>query len=312
MNKLSIFILFVIPAIFAWKPRFTGHRGGYTGVENTVESYTNGVELYHYSGLECDVRVTKDGQYVSCHDDSITGDKGKMVVKDHTLEELKSNLITQTRGNKTYTGHICTMDEYLSICKVKNVVPIIELKSAVGINSTDMTNFAGLDEKVKFYGLQDKAIYISFNAGSLEYILQHYPGYRVNYLMNEMDDEKFAWLQKWKVSPSIKVGGFGLTEMKKLKNAGLDAACWCVNSKENYLKYARDIGVFMMTCDYLFPDEMPEVDYPWFGNMLITNKVLKKAQRLQLLESKAEEEEDNNSIEKKELEDDEELIRHMH
>ena len=41
--------------VWAWKPLFVGHRGCNIGVENTAEAYRNGVDVYGYDGLECDV-----------------------------------------------------------------------------------------------------------------------------------------------------------------------------------------------------------------------------------------------------------------
>ena len=71
---------------YAWKPIFAGHRGSYTGVQNTVEAYRNGVDKYGYSGLECDVRVTADGKYVICHDETTNSLGGSLTVATATLE----------------------------------------------------------------------------------------------------------------------------------------------------------------------------------------------------------------------------------
>ena len=46
---------------WAWKPLLVGHRGCNLGVENTVQAYRNGVDIYGYDDLECDARVTSDG-----------------------------------------------------------------------------------------------------------------------------------------------------------------------------------------------------------------------------------------------------------
>ena len=62
--------LAVAAEAWAWKPLFVGHRGCNIGVENTAEAYRNGVDVYGYDGLECDVRVTKDGFYVISHDET--------------------------------------------------------------------------------------------------------------------------------------------------------------------------------------------------------------------------------------------------
>ena len=140
MKRLFITLAVVALAVdaWAWKPLFVGHRGCNIGVENTAEAFRNGVDVYGYDGLECDVRVTKDGFYVISHDETTNRVGGNLTVADATLAELQAEVYTQTRGGVTYTGHICTVDEYLTICIEKGVFPVIELKWTTGINNNDM------------------------------------------------------------------------------------------------------------------------------------------------------------------------------
>ena len=260
--KLFISLLMILCAssyAFAWKPIFAGHRGGYTGVQNTVESYRNGVEKYGYSGLECDVRVTSDGKYVISHDETTNSLGGSLTVANATLDELKAETLTQTRGGITYTGHICTVDEYLDICVEKSVFPIIELKWATGINNNDMTNFAGLLDLVKAHKLESKAIFLTSMKQSIEYIRTNYPDLNCQFLTGQYWANHFDWCVKWKVTPSIQIGYFDIHTVKKFHDAGLKVAMWTVNSEANYTKYGN-MGVYMMTCDYLYPSQMPELE----------------------------------------------------
>ena len=160
---------------WAWKPLFVGHRGCNIGVENTAEAYCNGVDVYGYDGLECDVRVTKDGFYVISHDETTNRLGGHLTVADATYAELRAEEYTQTRGGVTYTGHICTVAEYLAICVEKGVFPVIELKWTTGINNNDMSNFDGLAHLVIDQGLADKVIFLTSMKKSQEYIAEHYP-----------------------------------------------------------------------------------------------------------------------------------------
>ena len=131
--SLSIILCMAINA-YAWKPVFVGHRGSYKGVANTEEAYRNGVDHYGYSGLECDVRVTSDKEYVILHDETTNSLGGNLNVATSTLAELKAETLKQTRGGIAYTGKICTVAEYLDICVEKNAFPMIELKWTTGIN----------------------------------------------------------------------------------------------------------------------------------------------------------------------------------
>ena len=146
MKKTILLITMTLLAMIAvaQQPMYVGHRGCALGVENTAAAFRLGVDYYHYDGLECDVRVTKDGQYVISHDETTERLGGNLTVADATLFELQSEVYTQTRYETTYTGHICTVAEYLDICVEKGVFPVIELKWTTGINNNDISNFAGL------------------------------------------------------------------------------------------------------------------------------------------------------------------------
>ena len=267
MKKLLSLLIMTcsIMSVYAWKPIFVGHRGSYKGVSNTVEAFRNGVDVYGYTGLECDVRVTADGKYVIMHDETTNSLGGNLTVATATLEQLKAETLTQTRGGVTYTGQICTIEEYLDICNEKNVFPIIELKWSTGINSNDMTNFPGLYALVKSKGLDDKVVFLTSMQKSLEYVKTNYPTAKCQYLISTYSDERFEWCKKWNIEPSMSVGSFDFATTKKFHHAGFNVACWTVNSLANYNNYGN-MGVYMMTCDYLEPSDMPELtDIEW-GN----------------------------------------------
>lgn len=258
-----ITLLSVATGAFAWKPIFAGHRGSYRGVANTAEAYRNGVDYYHYTGLECDVRVTKDGHYVILHDNT-TGSlcpDADIDAQQSTLAELKALDLKQTRGGVTYTGKICTVEEYLDICIEKNAFPIIELKWTTGINTNDMSNFAGLLQLVTSKGLREKAIFLTSMNKSIEHIKTNYPDVTCQYLLSSDSDTKFEFCKKWKVNPSFSAGALTPAIVTRYRQAGFEVAAWTVNTEANYKKYG-EMGCFMMTCDYLRPDDMPELAQP--------------------------------------------------
>ncbi len=265
MRKLALLLVSAAIALqaSAWKPLFVGHRGCIKGVENTVEAYRNGVDVYNYDGLECDVRVTSDGQYVISHDEATTRLGGTLTVASATLEDLKAETLTQTRSGVTYTGTICTVSEYLDICVEKNVFPVIELKWTTGINNNDMTNFPGLVALVTEKGLADKAIFLTSMRSSLEYIRTNYPALKCQFLCNSNWETYFDWIVQWNLTPSIEIGCYDIYTVKKFHDAGLEVAMWTVDSQANYKTYGA-MGTAMMTCNSLVPADMPELsDIDW-------------------------------------------------
>lgn len=262
---LAMLLMFASDA-WAWKPLFVGHRGCNIGVENTAEAFRNGVDVYDYDGLECDVRVTKDGFYVISHDETTNRLGGNLTVADATLAELRAEQYTQTRGGVTYTGHICTVAEYLAICVERGVFPVIELKWTTGINNNDMSNFDGLARLVIEMGLSDKVIFLTSMKKSQEYIATHYPQFTRQWLCNANWEGNEQWCQEYGLNPSISIGNFDGSTVKKFHDMGLHVAMWTVDTKENYLKYGS-MGVSVMTCNSLKPSEMPELeDIDWGGN----------------------------------------------
>ena len=265
MRRLFTFLLVlaITADAWAWKPLFVGHRGCNIGVENTAEAFRNGVDVYGYDGLECDVRVTKDGFYVISHDETTNRVGGNLTVANATLAELRAEEYTQTRSGVTYTGHICTVAEYLAICVEKGVFPVIELKWTTGINSNDMSNFDGLAHLVIDQGLTDKVIFLTSMKNSQEYIAEHYPQFTRQWLCNANWEGNEEWCQQYGLNPSISIGNFDANTVKTFHRLGLHVAMWTVDSKANYLKYGN-MGVHMMTCNSLKPSEMPELeDIDW-------------------------------------------------
>lgn len=260
MKRTFLFLLAAISCLssYGWKPLFAGHRGGYTGVMNTAESYRNGVSKYGYAGLECDVRVTADGQYVISHDETTNAVGGNLTVANATLAQLQAENYTQTRGGVTYTGHICTVDTFLKICVEKDVFPIIELKWATGINNNDMSNFPGLYALIEQYQLTDRAVILTSMLNSLIYVRQHYPALKCQYLMNSVSDERLAACVQHGLEASVQAAGLTACDVKRCHDAGVNVAAWTVNSEADYRRLG-DWGVYLFTCDYLYPAQMPEL-----------------------------------------------------
>ena len=258
-----IITLFCIICIFAqayaWKPKFAGHRGSYRGVENTEEAMMNGINYYGYTGLEIDVKTTSDGEYVCWHDDDLSRVGHNVSIPYSNFANLKDLELTQTRGGVTYKAKILTVDRYLEICKENNVFPIIELKWAVGINSNDMSRFPGLYKLIEKHGLVEEARILTSMQPSLEYVRTNYPKLQCQYLCYEVTEARYEWCKQWGINPSVQTGGLSKYMARKCHDAGMEVACWTVNSLASYQQHG-ELGCTTMTCDYLLPSEMPELE----------------------------------------------------
>lgn len=134
--------------------------------ENTLLSFTKAAQLEGLVGIELDIQLSKDGRIVVCHDEKVdrTTD-GIGEISSYTLMELKKLRIEA--GNGTYE-QIPTMEEVLDLLDGRmrsGLMLNIELKNS-------RVPYEGMEEKIieLIYkrGLQDRVIYSSFNALSLE------------------------------------------------------------------------------------------------------------------------------------------------
>lgn len=141
------------------------HRG-FSGCypENTMLAFEKAIEV-GADGIELDVQLTKDGEVVIIHDETIdrTTD-GKGEVSSYTYEELqKFDASFKFRGQMGF-NKIPTLREYFELVKNTNLVTNIELK-------TGIKEYLGIEEKVwdliKEYKLEEKVIISSFNHYSI-------------------------------------------------------------------------------------------------------------------------------------------------
>lgn len=140
-----------------------GHRG-YSAKypENTLKAFEMAIEA-GADGVELDVQMTKDGQLVVIHDETIDRtSNGKGWVKDYTYEELLKfnfNQLFPDLGEMK----IPLMSEVFELIKPSNLMINIELKTGIV--------FYPMEEKLleltKQYGMEKRVIYSSFNHESI-------------------------------------------------------------------------------------------------------------------------------------------------
>lgn len=252
VQKLFVLLVFLfsIGESFAWKPIMIGHRGCRDEVENTEKAFLAAINTYGFQGLECDVKVTSDKKYICWHDDDLSRVGHTNTIAGSSLATLQGLTLKQTRHSTTYTGKICTVKRYLEICKQYNVVPIVELKWATGINNNDMSNFAGLYQVFEEVGMVDKIIILTSMQKSLTHIRTNYPKLKCQFLCYDMTDARTTFCQSNGIHYSVQNGGDGLNaaNIAKLQSQGTEVAVYTLNSLALYKEYAA-MGVNYITSD---------------------------------------------------------------
>jgi len=117
------------------------HRGASAyAPENTLAAFGLACEM-GADGIELDVQLTKDGEIVVIHDETVDRTtEGTGWVKDLTLDQIKS--LNASMGNERYPHEmIPTLDEVFDLLADSQMMINIEIKDS-------QVMYPGLDEKV--------------------------------------------------------------------------------------------------------------------------------------------------------------------
>lgn len=252
MKRFLLLLLAATALCASARPLMVGHRGSGYAVENTAEAFERGAEM-GFDYLECDVRVTADTVYVISHDETTERVGGSLTIADSKLEDLKAEKYRQVRGGVEYSGStICTLDEYLDICKKHNVLPVIELKRSTGINNDDFSNIPGLISLIESKGFRDKAVILTSMKKCLDYIHENYPDVGIQFLTSTYWPNHFDWCVAQGFSPDIQYEAIDADCVRRFHDAGLVVNSWTVNTLDEYLRL-KGLGVDMVTTDRLPP-----------------------------------------------------------
>ena len=142
-------------------PAIIGHRGvPHLAPENTMTSFRLALEK-GADGLETDIQMTKDGELVLIHDETLERTtNGQGLVAAHTLKELLA-LDAGSRFSPDFKGEkIPTLRELLEFVSGRDILINIEIKSGVVL-------YPGIEKKLvdmlREFKLRETVIISSFN-----------------------------------------------------------------------------------------------------------------------------------------------------
>lgn len=231
------------------------HRGasGYAP-ENTLAAFEMAMEQ-GADGIELDVQLTKDGQVVVLHDETIDRvSDGTGFVKDYTLEELRQYSFHNHR--KEYVGvRIPLLKEVLELVKPGNMQVNIELK-------TGIFWYPDIEKKtieiVKKAGMENRVIYSSFNHYSIQRVKALEEKAETAYLYSDviLDVERYAKETGVQgLHPAVyhlKMSDF----IKKYQESGLKVRVWTVNKEDDMKEFMKQHLEAIITN---YPDKALEV-----------------------------------------------------
>ena len=218
-----------------------GHRGSRTRLpENTMPSFKLALEE-GADGLEIDIRTTKDGEVVICHDAHLKRVGGAdFTVSEHTWEELSKMSVhcPEVFGDK-YKDQIFVprLEELLEYLTTNDAFLNIEIKQ-----QTDR-EYGYIEKKalelVEKYGLKDRIFYSSFDHYILAKLKELDPTVKTAILYSSSVIYRAAAYAKelgcFAIHPNMD-GALQYNELQQALDLGLDCNVWTINNTEDAKK----------------------------------------------------------------------------
>lgn len=267
-----------IEVIWDYSVQFIGHQGSYYGVPNSEEAFLYAAQVLKYQALETDVKQTKDGVFVCCHDDTFAG----INIANTNWDDLKDVVTNSSRtagypsqygempGTGKYSSKICTLERYLEICKEYGIYAVVELKGSPGISNSDQSRMPQLMELIKQEDMLEQTIFLASAYNCLIWVKQNgYEYIPCQYLVDSFASETvFNRCKTYGLDVSGCVTyGNGLNEnnaewVAKYQDAGIKVSTYTFTQYSDYKDVQKwiDIGVDFVTVDWQSMHKLNLVD----------------------------------------------------
>lgn len=234
-----------------------GHRGfSAAAPENTLASFKKAMEV-GVDMIELDVHLSKDGQVVVIHDDTLnrtTNGKGK--VAGYTLNELKQLDAGSWFGSQFSGERIPTLREVLELTRGQ-VSLCIELKGG-DLGQYTLKDLADRSlQEVEKAAMLSQVLFASFDLSAIERIREKNPGIPVALIYSR------SWSSPQEVTggrpiPVLSFRGTVLTQTNasKARLEGIKVLVWTLNAEE-HMEHFLKIGVDGIITDY--PDRLIKI-----------------------------------------------------
>ena len=210
------------------KPRMIAHRG-LSGIEleNTCSAFVAAGNRTYF-GIETDVHVTRDGEYIIIHDDTtrrVAGDDLK--VEEATYETLRSLRLKDVDGKRGRTDlRLPSLREYIGVCRKYEKTSVLELKNPMAGEHVDR-----IIDIVREEGWLEKTIFISFDLDNLIHMRKRLPEQPAQYLVEKgFDwDAALSALRTYRLGLDIQFDLLTEERVRALHGMGAEVNVWTVN-----------------------------------------------------------------------------------
>ncbi len=236
-------------SIHSGKTKMVAHRG-VSGLEceNTCAAFVAAGNRSYY-GIETDVHVTADGQFVIIHDDH-TGRVSpvKLFVEESTREEL-SHVQLYSRGRTVSPTRrdlvIPDLADYIRICQFYGKIPVLELK-----NRIPTYRIEEMIEQIRALGYLSQTLFISFEWENMMDLRHLLPENKLQFLVGEWEDALPDRLKANNLDLDIYYKSLTKERVAQLHEVGIEVNVWTVDDPDT----ARELicwGVDYITSNIL-------------------------------------------------------------
>lgn len=227
--------------------KMIAHRG-VSGLEreNTCPAFVAaGVKSYH--GVETDVRMTKDGKFIICHDGDLMRVGGLNVsIEESTFSKLRKVRLKDT-DDVTTREDLClpSLQEYIAICRKYNKQSILELKGEFPENK--IVEMVGL---IGSMGWFERTTFISFCGENLVALKNAFPSADIQFLAMKCGEEEISFMEKHAFNADLFYRIITKELVDALHEKGIKVNCWTVDDLDVAAR-VRDCGVDFITSNIL-------------------------------------------------------------
>lgn len=230
---------------FASNVRLIAHRGlSALAPENTLPAY-HLAGKYGYWGAECDIHETADGEFILMHDELLNRmSNGSGNPKNYTVAELKKLVINQGNFIECYPKlKIPTLSEFLQVCKIHGVVPVIEIKQ---INPDSINR---LLKRIEQWGGLKQVVIITFHKEVATEVRIKNKEILIQWLA-DLNRENINYCAKYGMAIDVPRKTLSKELIEYAHSRGVLVNTWTVDHGEDLCKYMR-MGVDFISTNVL-------------------------------------------------------------
>ncbi len=242
--------------IRAGKTRMIAHRG-MSGLEceNTAAAFVAAGNRTYF-GIETDVRLTGDGEFILSHDDSTLRTSGaEHIISASRFDELREVRLLDKGGDGVrHDLVLATPREYFAICRKYEKQAVLEIKGTMQREA--LSRLVG---EIRECGWLARTTFISFGFENLVILRELCPENEIQYLVDHIDDPRafIACLTAHHFDLDIHHKALSREVLDLCHAAGISVNAWTVDGPKRAEELVS-MGIDFITSNILEGENSPE------------------------------------------------------